>query len=166
MLQHRIVVGLDGSAGARDALCWAVRLAAQQSSTVLAVTAWPDADRAGSRERDALRHDLLALEHMQRTLIAAATALLTHPPRVIRELVLADAVTALYHAAVLADLVVLGTGRSTGLPPGGVAARLAARKSRGRPVPVVVVATAAQVVVPPPVAAPPPADRPGHSIAA
>ncbi|HEU5109082.1 MAG TPA: universal stress protein [Micromonosporaceae bacterium] len=158
----RIVVGLDGSAGAWNALRWAVRLAARRDATVLAVTAWSDADRARSRRGERLRADRETLDRMQVAQIAAATAGLPRPPRIARELVFAEVVTALCHGAAAADLVVLGADRDDPADrrPGRVldrqgvagrlAARLAARKSYGRQTPPIVVATAAEVLVPPP----------------
>ncbi|MFY1670821.1 universal stress protein [Plantactinospora sp. WMMB334] len=144
MRTYRIVVGLDGSPGARAALEWAVRLAARRAGTVLVVTAWPDPARAVSRRLGGLRAERLALTRMQRARIAVALAGLRHPPRVLRMLVLADPVTALCHAAATADLVVLGAPGSGGrrhddLVGPRVLSRLARRSARGAPVPSLVI---------------------------
>ncbi|MFY1692411.1 universal stress protein [Plantactinospora sp. WMMB782] len=143
---YRIVVGLDGSAGARTALCWALREAARRSGTVLVVTAWPDPAREVARRQGTLPADRLGLVAMQRARIATATAVPTRPPPVLRMLVLADPVTALCHAAAAADLVVVGAGRPGLRRRPGVAARLPARLARragrGQPAaPVLVVRT-------------------------
>ncbi|MEQ4306092.1 universal stress protein [Plantactinospora sp. B6F1] len=150
MATHRIAVGLNGSAGARDALAWAIRLAARRSAAVLVVTAWPDAARDVSRRRNALRPDRLALIRTQQGQIAAAAAAVGHHPPILRELVLSDPVTALCHAAARADLVVVGAsrpGRPSRASVGArVEARLAAGRTRGRPVPPVVAVGSAGIL--------------------
>ncbi|WP_412103001.1 universal stress protein [Plantactinospora sp. KLBMP9567] len=143
MPTHRIAVGLNGSGGARDALTWALRLAARRSAAVLVVTAWPDSARAVSRARDTLRPDRLALIRMQQSQIAEAAAGMRHLPTTLFELVLSDPVTALCHAAASADLVVVGATRPGRRERDSIVAeletRLAAAGTHGRRVPPVVV---------------------------
>ncbi|MDG4830926.1 universal stress protein [Solwaraspora sp. WMMD1047] len=141
----RIAVGFDGSPAARAALAWALREADRRQSRVLVVTAWPTADRATARRRDDLVTARLRLQRRQRDAVAAAGAGLVPIPPVATEVVLADPVTALCHAADFADLVVVGGGgpaTDTGAVRTGDAltARLARRRGPQPPVPVVVVA--------------------------
>ena len=107
----RIAVGLDDSPAAREALVWAAREAAARRARLLVVTAWTAQARAAARDRGVLREQRLALQRMQREVIAAALGPLADPPPVARELVLADPITALAHAAEYADLLVVGDGR-------------------------------------------------------
>jgi nucleotide-binding universal stress UspA family protein len=145
MAHHRIVVGLDRSAPARDALAWAVREASRRHASVLVITAWPDADRVGPRENDQLVGARVRLQRMQREAIDAATEGLERRPIVVRELVIADPVTALSHAATPADLVVIGSDKPSGLGARSIAAavagRLARHRATGNAPPLVVVAT-------------------------
>lgn len=110
-LKGRIAVGLDGSPAARDALFWAVREAVARRASLLVVTAWTAQARAAARERGALRDERVKLQRMQQDALDAALASMTDPPAVARELVLADPITALAHAAGYADLLVVGDGR-------------------------------------------------------
>ncbi|GAA4473911.1 universal stress protein [Phytohabitans houttuyneae] len=142
MAQQRIVVGLDASAAARDALWWAVREAARIGASVLVVTAWPDRDRAAARDRDALFEARLDLHRMQRDRIAEAAAGLSPRPPIVRELVLAEPVTALSHAATIADVVVIGSDTANGLRRKSLPATLARQLTHHRHPAVLVVATA------------------------
>ncbi|MDQ7911469.1 universal stress protein [Phytohabitans sp. ZYX-F-186] len=150
MARQRIVVGLDASAAARDALWWAVREAARTGARVLVVTAWPAADRALARDRDGLFEARLDLHRMQRDRIAEAVAGVSPRPPIARELVLADPVTALSHAAAIADVVVIGSDTATGLRGDSVAAALAHQLAR-RGHPAVLVVATAKVAEPGPV---------------
>jgi nucleotide-binding universal stress UspA family protein len=153
---HRIAVGVDGSAVTQAALTWAVRLAAQRSAAVLVVTAWPDSARAVSRVRGSLRPDRLGLLSRQQAQIDTATAGLRRPPRILRELVLSEPVTALHRAAALADVVVVGATWPAHPGPenltGQLRARLDTDRLAGRPVPTVVVVTVGRPIERPPVA--------------
>lgn len=149
MAHDRIVVGLDRSAPARRALAWAAREAVRRHASVLVVTAWPAVDRAAMRDGEELFDGRVRLHRMQRDAIAAATAGLVPKPLVVREIVIADPVTALGHAAASADLVVVGSDETPDLRPGSVAAEVAAQLAQrgrwsGHAVPVVVVATPRQ----------------------
>jgi nucleotide-binding universal stress UspA family protein len=141
----RIAVGFDGSPAARAALAWALREAGRRQSRVLVVTAWPTADRATARHRDGLVAARRRLQRRQRDAVATAGAGLVPIPPVATEVVLADPVTALCHAADFADLVVVGGG-GPAVDAGAVrtgdalTARLARRRGTQPPVPVVVVA--------------------------
>jgi nucleotide-binding universal stress UspA family protein len=142
MAYSRIAVGYDGSAAAQYALDWAARQAAASGATVFVLTAWP-AGRV-RRDADAVLADRMRLHRMQRWGVAQAVAGLPRPPLVAREIVLAEPVTALAHAAAFADMVVVGSDAAEAMRPGSVAAVLARRLSRARragPAPVVVVAT-------------------------
>jgi nucleotide-binding universal stress UspA family protein len=138
-LRNRIAVGLDGSPAARRALAWAGREALRTGSVLLVVTAWTAQARAGARERGELPADRIRLQRMQLDCLAEALDGLPEPPAVARELVLADPITAMCHAAGYADMLVLGVrgeeDRPT--PTAGLVARRLAR--RGDIVPVVAI---------------------------
>jgi len=149
MARQRIVVGLDASAAARDALWWAVREAARTGASVLIVTAWPARDRDAAKDRDALFEARLDLHRMQRARIAEATAGLAKRPPIAREMVLASPVTALCHAAATADVVVIGSDTTTGLRRDSLAAALARQLAhRGHPAVLVVATAGASVPAP------------------
>lgn len=149
MMRHnRIAVGYDGSPAARYALAWAVREAMGRDAIVLLVTAWP-ATAHTSHDPATLVAHRLRLHGMQRRGVAEAVAGLDRPPVVAREIILADPVTALVHAASFADIVVIGGDATEALRPGSVAAVLAERLGRRRrqradPAPVVVLTTTSQ----------------------
>lgn len=151
MAHDRIVVGLDRSASAHYALTWAAREAARRHVTLLVVTAWPAVDRVSARDNGELVDHRVRLHQMQRDAVAAATAGLVCAPLVAREIVFADPVTALCHAAGFADLVVLGGEATGGLRPPSVATEVATRLARhrraGEPAPIVVVSTRGGVSV-------------------
>jgi hypothetical protein len=138
--RNRIAVGLDGSPAARAALAWAAREAVERHSSLLVVTAWTAQERALARERGDLREQRRRLQRMQRYCVAEALADLPGPAPtlVARELVLADPVTALAHAAGIADTLVVGE-RADGSPAAVSTAALLARRLGRRidPVPVV-----------------------------
>ncbi len=143
MVRQQIAVGLDGSLASRHALRWAVREAVRRGADVLVVTAVPSIVDGPVPDR------LVAAYRMQRVAIVAARAAVpgTDDLLVGRQVLVGDPVTALCHAAAAADLLVLGSDESSGLPdtsiPGRVARRLAARRARGGRCPLVVIPTAA-----------------------
>jgi nucleotide-binding universal stress UspA family protein len=141
MAYDRVVVGLDGSASARCALRWAVREAVRRRAVVFVVTAVGPDELAGGRKR---------LERMQRTAIESALVGVPVPPVVGREIIVADPVTAISHAASIADVVVLGSDEYDGLLPTSLAARVAVRLSErrryGGTVPLIVVPTEPPIV--------------------
>lgn len=143
MTRARIAVGLDGSAAARNALAWAVREATRRRAAVLVVTAWPNADRAAARESGTLVAGRLRLSDMQRDAIATATAGIDPPPPIAREVIFADPVLALCHAATFADLLVLGGDETIDRSPWSIAAhvghRTGAHRPAGIPVPIILV---------------------------
>jgi nucleotide-binding universal stress UspA family protein len=145
--RNRIVVGIDGSVPAQRALEWAAQEAGRRGATVLVVTAWPVATGpapAPGRRRE-LIDGRMRIGHLQQAAIARALTGMAEPPVVGREIIFADPVTALCHAAALADLVVVGSDEQRGLRRSSVAARVAqrlsARRRRGLAAPLVVVPT-------------------------
>jgi nucleotide-binding universal stress UspA family protein len=136
MAFNRVVVGLDGSASAQCALRWAVQEAARRRAAVFVVTAVHPEDLVAGRRR---------IERMQRDAIAWALIDVPEPPVVGREIIVADPVMAICHAASIADVVVLGSDEFDGLLPTSLAARVAVRLSErrqyGANVPLVVVPT-------------------------
>jgi hypothetical protein len=145
MTHHRIAVALDESAPALAALAWAVREAACRNATVLVITAWPAAQRRAARDGGTLVAARIRLCDMQRDAILAATVGLDPIPTIAREVILAEPVTALRHAATRADLIVVGGDETTGPSRWSNAARIKprvpARHPVGVPVPTVVVTT-------------------------
>lgn len=131
MTRARIAVGLDGSAAARNALAWAVREAVRRHAAVLVVTAWPAADRAAARERGTLVAGRRRLSGMQRDAIATATAGIDPAPPIAREIIFADPVLALCHAAAVADLLVLGGDETVDRSPWSIAANVGQRSGAG-----------------------------------
>jgi nucleotide-binding universal stress UspA family protein len=155
MTRNRIVVGIDGSVPAQRALEWAAHEASRREATVLVVTAWPVA--TGRAPEPGPRRELIdgrmRIGRMQQAAITHALAGMAAPPVIGREIILADPVTALCHAAALADLVVVGSDEQHGLRHTSVAARVAqrlsARRRRGLAAPLVVVPTCtAEPIVP------------------
>lgn len=145
-MHSRIIVGLDGSASAQYAMHWAVREAARRHATVLVVTAWPIGlgHPPASISREAAIAGRRRIEGMQRAAIVRALDGLADPPAVGREIVLAEPVVALCHAASAADLVVVGSDEFDGLRASSLAARLAVKLSErrhGLPTPTVVIPT-------------------------
>lgn len=145
-LRH-IAVGYDGSAASEEAVRWAVREAAERQVMVLLVTACPPPVPPTSVISAERLTPMVRAFAAQRAALARARAELpegVRPPPVGTEVVPADPVTALCRAAQQADLLVLGSGRGTGLDarsiPGRVAARLSADRRRG-PAPLVIIAT-------------------------
>jgi nucleotide-binding universal stress UspA family protein len=132
MVYRRIAVGLDGSARARHALAWAVRESRRRGARLLVVTAWPEESRRRARMAGRLHVERLRLQRMQVECIASATRGMRQQPLIGRELILADPVTALCHAAAWSDLVVVGGGRVGDDPDGSIAGRVAARLASRR----------------------------------
>jgi nucleotide-binding universal stress UspA family protein len=99
---YRVVVGVDGSEGARRALRWALRDAARHSGTVQAVIAWrpSDGDHATPRAE--------AMEVLDRE-VADAIRGFEPAPQVAWEAVQGRAARVLTHADRDADLLVLGS---------------------------------------------------------
>jgi hypothetical protein len=125
----------------RNTLDWAVHEAAGRGATVLMMTPWAAADRV-RRDAETLMAQRLRLHRMQRRGVARAVAGLDRRPLVAREIILANAATALVHAAGSADIVVVGPEATEAMRPGSLAAIIAHRLSRrqgGGSTPVVVV---------------------------
>jgi nucleotide-binding universal stress UspA family protein len=133
-IRNRIAVGLDGSPASRHALHWAVREAVARRAILLVVTAWTAEARGLARERDDLVGERIRLQEMQLKCLADAFAELPgEPPTITRELVLADPITALCHAAGYADALVVGVRAEEfrPVPTAGVLARRLARRGDG-----------------------------------
>jgi hypothetical protein len=146
-LRNRIAVGLDHTPAAHCALTWAVREAIARRATLLVITAWTGEARAAARERGDLVAERRRLQGMQRAGFRRAmtgiamTGIAGTPPLVAWEIVLADAVTALSHAATFADTLVVGAhhvGGRTASTADLLARRLA---KHGEHIPVVAVDT-------------------------
>jgi nucleotide-binding universal stress UspA family protein len=94
--EHRIVVGLDGSPGSRDALAWALQQARRSGATVDAVVVWdwrpryavypygPPEEHYHRAAEELLRAELDRLEPRDRTLVTGRTVR-GHPARVLSE---------------------------------------------------------------------------------
>lgn len=133
-IRNRIAVGVDGSPASRRALAWAVREAVDRCAVLLVVTAWTAEARAVARRRGELARERVRLQDMQLACLAEAFATLSAPPpRVTRELVLADPITALCHAAGYADVLVVGVraAETRPTPTAGLVARRVARRGDG-----------------------------------
>lgn len=100
-----IVVGVDGSAGGRRALSWALEHAVQTDSTVQVVTAFGGDDPTLAAYVGSERHKV---ESIQEAEIEAACAGRGMIPVIAREIVAGDPVVALTDAASAADLLVVG----------------------------------------------------------
>lgn len=137
---YRMVVGVDGSAGGRLALTWAVQEAARRGGSVQAVTAWHwDGPRSTPivdvTPEDAKNHAKAALA---RELEAVATHVPSAPP-IASELVQGSPATVLTRAATDADLLVLGS-HGHGRLHHAVLGSVSEECIRHAPCPVVVVA--------------------------
>lgn len=127
---HRIVVGVDDSDGAREALRWALELAAALGAEVETVhaydfhPAWIDYDEgAEGVERWRKRAEEAARTTLQRVL---ADTIVEPTMKIEETIVASDAGTALIERAHGADLLVVGSrgrGAFTGLLLGSVSRR-------------------------------------------
>ena len=104
--ERLIVVGVDGSAGGRRALSWALDHAVDTGATVQVVTAYAGADAmlaayAGSERR--------AVDAVQEGDIEAASAGRENLPVIVREVAAGDTVSVLTNAARGADVLILGS---------------------------------------------------------
>jgi len=135
---ERIVVGLDGSESAREALQWAVDEARRRNATVEAVYAWHQPFSAGYAEMAEINIDNFA-DEAQQILDAAVDAVdATGIEPVERRLVTGNAASALVEEAKGAALVVVGSrgrGGFTGLLLGSVSQQVA----HHAPCPVVII---------------------------
>jgi len=135
---ERIVVGVDGSQPAREALRWAIDEARRRNATVEAVYAWHQPFAAGyvmEGEIDLGRYE----EDAQRVLDEAVDAMTDHADvDVERKLVAGSAAGALVHEAKGATLLVVGSrgrGGFSGLLLGSVSQQAA----HHAPCPVVII---------------------------
>jgi len=110
---HRIVVGVDGSQAAREALAWAVRQAELTGASIDAVIAWhnpvviggmPYGPLAVLEESDFGRFAAITLDNSIRAVVGADSAVSLRP--VIQE---GNAAQVLVDAADGADLLVVGS---------------------------------------------------------
>jgi nucleotide-binding universal stress UspA family protein len=135
----RIIVGVDGSEGARVALRWAIAEARRRGAALEVVHAWHAAYAAANPYLALPETDLSRLEESeQRELDHAVDNEDTNGVAVTRLLVFEDAPRALLEAAKGADLLVVGThgrGGLVGLLLGSVSQAV----TRHAPCPVVVV---------------------------
>jgi nucleotide-binding universal stress UspA family protein len=146
---ERIIVGIDESTAARQALAWAVAEARSRGAVLEAVHAW----RAPDMGTDPLERALadpaaLAAEAGREARLvvdAADTAGLMVPVQV--TVVHGDPIGALLDAARGADLLVVGAS-GLGGPGAGGPASISGRLERAAPCPVVVVPTIAPVAGP------------------
>ena len=133
---ERIVVGVDGSESAREALQWAVDEARRRNASVEAVYAWHQ-PWVGYAEMGELNIDEFASE-AQQVLDAAVDAVDAGAVTVERKLVTGGAASALVAEAKGADLVVVGSrgrGGFAGLLLGSVSQQVA----HHAPCPVVII---------------------------
>ncbi|MEV0899159.1 universal stress protein [Actinoplanes sp. NPDC049802] len=111
---HRIVVGVDGSPGSKNALKWAMNQARLTGATVEAITSWQDPAKHGTAfgwTSAAFEGDTYAIT-MVRVLddtIAEVAAQTSHPGKVLAQVVEGHPVEALVRAATGADLLVVGS---------------------------------------------------------
>ena len=135
---ERIVVGVDGSEAAREALQWGVDEARRRNATVEAVYAWHQPYLTGYAEMAEIGIDEFASD-AQQILDATVDAVdATGIEPVVRRLVTGNAASALVEAAKGATLVVVGSrgrGGFTGLLLGSVGQQVA----HHAPCPVVII---------------------------
>lgn len=98
-----IVVGVDGSPGARHALYWALDEAHKRGAPVRVITAW--SDRADPQTRDPANY----ARRLQRREVEIALSNTTAPPPLSCSVIKGDPVDVLVSSARKADLLVLGS---------------------------------------------------------
>ncbi|MEW6470877.1 MAG: universal stress protein [Actinomycetota bacterium] len=135
---ERIIVGVDGSETAQEALRWAVEEARRRNATVEAVYAWHQPFAAGYAEMAEINIDAYSKE-AQQILDATVDAVdATGIAPVERKLVTGNAASALVEEAKGADLLVVGSrgrGGFAGLLLGSVSQQVA----HHAPCPVVII---------------------------
>ncbi len=111
MSENLIVVGVDGSEGARRALRWALREASHRGTAVEAVTAWlwDDIDTAPIGPSNPENARERAVQMLDREVEQALAEWVTAPPTIAREVVEGRPAKVLVAAATDADLLVLGS---------------------------------------------------------
>lgn len=109
LTERRVVVGVDGSTGARRALRWAMAHAAGTSITVQVVTAFVGEDGALEWSSDYIGSNRHRTDAEQRDAVARVLAEFDQPPTVVRTVVEGRPISVLVDAARKADLLVLGS---------------------------------------------------------
>lgn len=108
----RIVVGVDGSPGSREALRWALRYAEQFGGEIIGVLAWAPPNFAEPAPMPPLLSDdelRTRAEKSLREIIDEVTAALTPSVHIRREVVRGHAARALLDQAENAELLVVGS---------------------------------------------------------
>ncbi|WP_433790818.1 universal stress protein [Actinoplanes sp. CA-252034] len=111
---HRIIVGVDGSQGSKNALKWAMNQARLTGATVEAITTWQDPAKHGTAygwTSVAFEGDTYAtmmVKVLDET-VAEVAAQMSHPVTVRAQVVEGHPAQALVHAAEGAELLVVGS---------------------------------------------------------
>lgn len=140
---HRIVVGVDGSQGSKNALKWAVDQAHLTGATVGAVTTWQEPTQYGTAygwTAVAYEGDTYAtvMAKVLDDAIAEVAAQMPHPVTVLAQVVEGHAAEALLLAAADAQLLVVGS-RGHGTFAGIMLGSVSQHCVQHAPCPVVVV---------------------------
>ncbi|MDI6105652.1 universal stress protein [Actinoplanes sp. NEAU-A12] len=111
---HRIVVGVDGSPGSKNALAWAMNQARLTGATVEAITTWQDPAKHGTAygwTSAAFEGDTYATAMVKALddAVAEVTTPMSHPVTVLAQVVEGHPAEALVHAAKGAELLVVGS---------------------------------------------------------
>lgn len=109
MQQRLIVVGVDGSAGGRRALEWALEQARRSDSTVEIVRAWEPPWTEDETDTSAYDAEHARVDEELEREVAVALSLHEYRPVVSYELVEGPPVETLVEAASAADMLVLGS---------------------------------------------------------
>lgn len=109
MKQRLIVVGVDGSAGGRRALEWALEQARHSDSSVEIVRAWEPPWTEDESDTTAYEAEKARVDKELEREVAVALSLHEHRPVVSYELVEGPPVETLVEAASAADMLVLGS---------------------------------------------------------
>lgn len=108
--QQLLLVGVDGTAGGRRALEWALRQAVTTDAAVEVVTAWQWGAAPHEANMDDIREvDQRYTDDLQQREIAAVLERVPAPLTMSRQVIEGDAATVLIAAARHADLLVLGS---------------------------------------------------------
>jgi nucleotide-binding universal stress UspA family protein len=134
---EKIVVGVDGSDGAREALAWALDAARARGAEVEVIHAWHPAIAPGTFAGTVLDPTLIE-DAARRALNAIVDASDTRDITVIRSLVCGGAAPALLQAAAVADVVAVGS-RGLGSMKSLVLGSVSRQVAHHAPCPVVVV---------------------------